>query len=137
MANNAEKLDTRSFLKTLNNNISINVTSTYISQADLEEKNEEKHYFCYQITIYNANPFKVALISRYWLIINAEGESKEIDGAGVLGKTPTIDAEDSFTYQNYCTLDTDWGTMEGFFIMMSEDGNVFKSEINRFYLIKK
>lgn len=119
------------------NNITVRVEPSYVPKEEVEGSEEGKNYFRYRVVITNENSFSVKLISRYWLIINAEGESEEVEGPGVVGRYPYITPKESYSYHSYCALDTDWGTMEGFYIMMREDGSVFKAKISRFYLVKK
>jgi len=35
---------------------------------------------------------------------------------------------------SFCPLETEWGTMEGEYQMMREDGWMFEAKIGRFYL---
>ena len=52
-----------------------------------------------------------------------------INGEGVIGKTPVIDPGDSYEYKSYCPLKTEFGSMNGFYTMKDESGNLFKTTI--------
>ncbi|MEC9372690.1 MAG: ApaG domain, partial [Planctomycetota bacterium] len=54
---------------------------------------------------------------------------------GVIGKQPLIGPGERFEYQSFCPLPTDWGTMEGTYLMESDDGERFEIDVNRFYLV--
>lgn len=70
----------------------------------------------------------------HWIIINGDGESEEVNGPGVVGKTPTIQPGESFVYTSFCPLNTSWGTMEGSYAMRDSEGNQFEAPIARFIL---
>ena len=70
-----------------------------------------------------------------WVIINADGDREEVDGPGVVGYLPELNAGESFEYSSSCPLDTNWGTMEGHYSFMGDDGVKFDALIGRFYLI--
>ena len=91
-------------------------------------------YFKYRIVITNNSDIGVTLVSRHWEIINSEGDSEVVDGAGVVGKTPYLEPGDDYEYESYCPLDTSWGTMEGTYQMQDDNGDSFDVEIGRFYL---
>lgn len=90
--------------------------------------------FSYRIRISNEGKETVQLLSRHWIIINANGEQHEVRGSGVVGKLPKLTPGDSFEYSSFCPLDTEWGTMEGSFEMQREQGERFQVAIGRFFL---
>ena len=95
---------------------------------------ENTYYFTYKIKITNEGKKNVQLISRHWIIINGDGEHKEVRGMGVAGKSPHLEAGESFAYSSYCPMDTEWGTMEGSYTFQEESGRRFDVPIPRFYL---
>ena len=74
------------------------------------------------------------LLTRHWIIIDAEGNQEEVRGPGVVGQTPTLAPGEGFKYTSYCPLPTPWGTMEGSYRMQRPSGEVFDAKIARFYL---
>ena len=89
----------------------------------------------YRVTVSNESDRWVKLLSRHWIIIDAEGNREDVKGDGVVGYQPELKPGDTFTYTSYCPLDTDWGTMEGTYKMLNEDASTFEVEIGRFYLV--
>ena len=72
--------------------------------------------------------------SRKWSIINSEGEEIIVRGEGVVGEQPFIAPGQTYKYSSFCVLDTPFGTMEGFYILEREDGDIIQASIGRFYL---
>lgn len=95
---------------------------------------ENRFMFSYRIVISNEGTQWARLLSRHWVIINAHGERQDVQGPGVVGKTPALARGESFEYTSFCPLDTEWGTMEGSYQMQREDGTIFDAVIGRFFL---
>lgn len=95
-----------------------------------------KYYFAYTIEIENKSDVWLKLISRKWVIINAEGNTEVVEGEGVVGLKPELEAKNGyFRYTSFCPMDTTWGTMEGQYTMVDKIGNIHLVDIPRFYLI--
>lgn len=101
-------------------------------QSELEEN---KYTFAYQVIISNDGEKWAKLISRHWIIIDADGNREDVEGPGVVGYTPELSPGESFEYTSFCSINTKWGTMEGTYQMVREDGEKFNAEIKRFYLL--
>lgn len=117
---------------TVGGGIRIQAYPVYLPTQSMPEEN--RYFFSYTIEITNEGHQPVQLNSRYWLIINADGEAQEVSGPGVVGKTPLIQPNESFVYTSFCPLNTSWGTMEGKYTMSDSDGNLFEVVIPRFVL---
>jgi ApaG protein len=100
-----------------------------------ETNNHGRNYFAYRIYIKNMSDDPVQLLSRKWLIINATGAEQIVEGKGVIGYTPYLEPGQSFEYTSYCPIDTDWGTMEGYYTFVRQDRTTFQVRIERFYLV--
>ena len=74
------------------------------------------------------------LLSRYWLITDGNNEQKEVHGEGVVGRQPYIGSGESFEYTSGAMLNTEVGTMEGAYQMVSDSGECFDAFIPRFSL---
>lgn len=110
----------------------VNVETQYI---DSQSKPEEgKFVFAYTITISNTGSLAAQLLSRHWIITDANNETHEVQGEGVVGEQPTIGPDNSFTYTSGTLLATDVGHMQGSYQMLSEDGHLFNVEIPAFCL---
>ena len=94
-----------------------------------------KYLFSYRVRIVNEGDLPAQLITRHWIIINSEGKTENVLGEGVVGRQPKLNPGEEFKYTSYCPLDTPWGTMEGTFQMIRNDGTEFNAIIERFYLV--
>ena len=94
-----------------------------------------KYLFSYRVRIANEGDTPAQLISRHWIIIDSEGKAENVMGEGVVGRQPKLNPGDEFKYTSYCPLETPWGTMEGTFLMLRNDGSEFQAIIERFYLV--
>lgn len=94
----------------------------------------DQHAFAYQITISNKSQQAVQLLSRYWLITDANGKTTEVSGEGVVGKQPVIAPGDDYQYTSGAILDTPVGSMQGYYEMESADGTPFRANIDVFRL---
>ncbi len=74
------------------------------------------------------------LISRHWIITDADGEVEEVQGPGVVGAQPVLGPDETFQYTSACPLRTAFGTMHGTYQMVTEDGDSFDAEIAAFTL---
>lgn len=113
--------------------IRIQVFPEYLQ--DQSDPDQKQFFFSYRVLITNQNENSVRLLSRHWVIINAEGDRQDVEGPGVVGYLPELAPNESFEYSSSCPIDTNWGTMEGSYTFMGENGTKFKAEIGRFYLV--
>jgi ApaG protein len=112
----------------------VRVTATPFFLPQESSPEERQFVFGYRIRLLNEGDRTVQLLSRHWIIIDADGEQEEVRGAGVVGKTPVLEPGQSFEYQSFCPLRTYWGTMEGTYRMRFEDGEQFDIAVGRFHL---
>ena len=75
------------------------------------------------------------LINRHWEITDAVGNIEIVDGPGVVGQQPVLNPGESFEYNSFCPLPTEFGIMVGYYEMENENGNQFNAEIPTFKLI--
>lgn len=119
--------------KSFNPHFKIAVQAQYVES---ESKPEAQYYFfSYKITIMNNGNAPAQLMSRHWLITDSHGQTEEVRGAGVVGLQPKINPGQSFEYESVCPLSTAFGSMKGFYQMVSDEGGAFDVEIPEFYLI--
>ncbi len=102
---------------TITQQVKIEVTSQYIPDQSNPEQND--YFFAYHIEITNLGHHTVKLITRHWIICNANGESFEVKGEGVVGQQPTLKPNQSFGYTSACPLNTPMGVMRGSFRMVN------------------
>jgi ApaG protein len=90
--------------------------------------------FAYSITISNIGEIGAQLISRHWIITDADGQAEEVKGLGVVGHQPLLQPGQAFQYSSGCRLRTPSGTMHGSYFCVAEDGERFEVEIAPFEL---
>lgn len=110
----------------------VSVETQYI--AVRSNPDEGKFVFAYTITITNNGSQAAQLLSRHWIITDANNKVQEVQGEGVVGEQPTIGPDSSFSYTSGTLLATDVGHMQGNYQMLSEDGHLFDIEIPAFCL---
>lgn len=118
--------------KTEQNSIQVDVRTAYIE----EQSNpvDDSYVFAYTITIRNTGATSARLISRHWLITDANGDVQEVFGEGVVGEQPYLRPGEDFSYTSGTSLPTPVGTMQGSYQMRSESGTLFDAPIAPFSL---
>jgi ApaG protein len=112
--------------------IQVDVSARFVAEQSSPERGH--WFFAYQITISNLGERTVQLMSREWVITNADGRVEIVRGPGVVGHQPTLRPSEGFQYVSGCPLDTAVGTMEGKYHMVAEDGTAFEVAIAPFTL---
>lgn len=96
---------------------------------------EQRIYsFAYTITVTNSGEVPAQLISRHWIITDADGATEEVKGLGVVGHQPLLKPGEAFQYTSGCRLRTPSGSMQGAYFCVAEDGTRFDVEIPAFVL---
>ena len=117
---------------TTTNGIRVQVSSQFL--PDRSSPKEEQYVFAYHITITNVGTDVAQLISRHWIITNADGETEEVQGPGVVGEQPLLKPGEHFEYTSFCHMKTNVGTMHGSYTMVTPDGEAFQARIAPFTL---
>jgi len=112
----------------------IEVTAVIQHLADQSDPAANRHVFAYTITLTNTGNVTAQLISRHWIITDADGEVQEVRGLGVVGHQPLLGPGERFEYTSGCQLKTAVGTMKGMYQMVAEDGVLFEAPIKEFVL---
>jgi ApaG protein len=103
----------------------------------LPEQSDDKtgrYVFAYTITIRNTGSATAQLISRHWIITDAQGLVQEVRGLGVVGAQPVLRPGEQHEYSSGTAIATPVGTMRGSYQMVAEDGTRFEAEIPEFTL---
>ena len=106
--------------------------ATYV--ADQSDPSKDQYVFAYTITISNTGSIPAQLVSRHWIITDANGKVLEVKGLGVVGQQPLLKPGESFEYTSGTHLETAVGTMHGTYQMIAEDGQQFDAPIPSFTL---
>jgi ApaG protein len=112
--------------------ISIEVESNYLD--DQSEPREQRFVFAYTITIRNEGEVPAKLLTRHWIITDANGRVEEVRGPGVVGEQPYLKPGQGFRYSSGAVLETPVGTMQGSYQMVADDGAKFEAPIPAFRL---
>lgn len=112
--------------------IQVTVKVRYL--AEQSEEADNRFVFAYTITVSNEGEHTVKLLSRHWIITDANRHVQEVKGKGVVGEQPSINPGQSFEYTSGTVLATQVGTMSGSYRMALEDGVEFTVPIPQFVL---
>jgi ApaG protein len=112
--------------------IMVRVRPRYLPEQS--DPNARRWVFAYHVEIVNASPESVTLLRRRWLITDGLGRTEVVEGAGVVGETPTLRPGDSYAYASGCPLRTPTGAMVGAYLMRTASGRTFEAEIPAFSL---
>jgi ApaG protein len=107
-----------------------------VSRYDPSRSNPHQNqwFFLYTVTLTNEGSITTQLISRHWIITNANGKVEEVKGPGVVGEQPILAPGQSFEYTSGCPLPTSFGTMHGTYQMITAKGEQFDATIAPFTL---
>ena len=112
--------------------ISCKVVPQYVAEQSSPE--DAVYGFSYTVTVTNTGDVTAQLISRHWIIVDANGQKEEVKGLGVVGHQPLLKPGESFQYTSGSRLRTVSGTMHGSYFCVAEDGERFEAEIPMFVL---
>ena len=112
--------------------IRIDVETSYLD--DQSDPREPRYVFSYTITIRNDGTVPARLLTRHWLITDANGKVQEVRGDGVVGEQPHLKPGQGFRYSSGAVLETPVGAMQGSYQMVADDGEHFDAPIPPFRL---
>jgi ApaG protein len=112
--------------------IAVTAQTQYLPEQS--DERGQRFVFAYTITIRNAGRVAAQLISRHWIITDAQGLVQEVRGLGVVGAQPTIEPGESFEYTSGASIASAVGTMRGSYQMLAADGTRFEASIPEFTL---
>lgn len=112
--------------------VKVDVKTTYIPEQS--DPNSERYVFAYTITIHNEGTVAAKLLTRHWIINDANGNTQEVHGEGVVGEQPYLQPGESYQYTSGTVIETPVGSMEGSYQMLADDGTPFDAQIPAFTL---
>ncbi|TYT23113.1 Co2+/Mg2+ efflux protein ApaG [Luteimonas viscosa] len=118
--------------ETADYSLEIQIATQFLDEES--EPDDGRYVFAYTIRIRNLGRLPAQLVSRHWIITDANGGVEEVHGDGVVGEQPRLEPGDQFTYTSGATLPTAVGTMEGSYDMVGDDGTRFDAPIPPFTL---
>lgn len=112
----------------------ISVSASVRFVPEQSDTHENRYVFAYTITIRNTGTITAQLLTRHWIITDAENHVQEVKGDGVVGEQPVLRPNESFEYTSGAAIATPVGTMRGSYQMLAEDGVRFDAPIPEFTL---
>lgn len=113
-------------------NIEIRVKSLY--RPEESDPDKGVYTFTYTVSVTNRDRIGAQLISRHWFIEDGIGETREVQGLGVIGQQPLLEPGQTFQYTSGCRLASPSGRMHGSYFFVSEDASRFDAQIPAFEL---
>ncbi|MBY6187159.1 Co2+/Mg2+ efflux protein ApaG [Marinobacter hydrocarbonoclasticus] len=111
--------------------LAIEVATQYVEAQS--EPTKGRYLFHYSLELTNVSDQTLTLKRRKWLITDGNGEQMEVEGAGVVGETPTLEPGQTFRYTSSVVLTTPLGSMTGFYTLHGDNGAI-KAPVPRFQL---
>lgn len=112
--------------------LSVQVRPRYLEE---HSNPEDQHFvFAYTVTIRNTGERTAKLMSRHWIITDANNQVEEVRGDGVVGEQPVLKPGESYEYTSGCPLPTPVGSMRGTYQCLADDGTRFDATIPEFVL---
>ncbi len=102
---------------------------------DHSDPDKKEFVFVYRIVIFNEGEERAQLKTRHWIIVDADGIRRDVEGPGVVGEYPDLGSGESFEYLSNCPLPTSWGTMQGSYVFERPNGEEFSVAVGRFFLV--
>jgi len=114
------------------NHIEVEVATNYIEEQSQPE--DDRYVFAYTVTLRNTGKQPARLMTRHWIINDANGNTQEVHGEGVVGEHPYLRPGETFQYTSGTVLETPVGCMEGSYQMVSDAGQPFDADVPAFTL---
>ena len=112
--------------------IRVDVVTSYVEEQS--NPGDGRFVFSYTITIRNEGDVPAKLLTRHWIITDANGKVQEVRGPGVVGEQPHLKPGQGFRYSSGAVLETPVGTMQGSYQMVTDEGVPFDAPIRPFRL---
>lgn len=112
--------------------IDVDVVTEYVPAQSVPEEN--RYVFAYTITLRNTGTVSARLLTRRWLITDANGAVQDVYGEGVVGEHPYLHPGEGFRYTSSAMIQTPVGSMQGSYQMLGDDGVAFDAPIRPFRL---
>ena len=112
--------------------IVVDVETAYVEEQS--DPRDRRYVFAYTITIRNEGGRPAKLLTRHWIITDANGKVQEVRGDGVVGEQPHLKPGQGFRYSSGAVLETPVGTMHGSYLCVTDEGETFTAPIRLFML---
>jgi len=112
--------------------IEVKAEAIYVPAQSSPEQG--RYVFAYTITLRNDGLLPARLLSRHWIITDADGSVQEVKGQGVVGEQPYLLPGEQYRYSSAAMISTPIGAMQGSYQMLCDDGQAFDAPIAPFRL---
>lgn len=112
--------------------ITVNVNPEYLK--DQSDPAQDQYVFAYTVQMQNTGNIPARLLTRHWIITDAEGKTQEVRGPGVVGEHPRLQPGERYEYTSGAILPTPVGSMMGSYQMRDDEGGLFDAVIPAFTL---
>jgi ApaG protein len=112
--------------------IDVQVESMYVEEQSAPA--DRRYVFAYTVTIRNTGEIPAQLLTRHWIITDANAKVQEVRGEGVVGEQPHLRPGEGFQYTSGTMIETPVGSMRGSYRMHADNGVDFEAEIPPFTL---
>ena len=112
--------------------VQVGVETQFIDEQS--QPQHDRYVFAYTITIQNVGAVAAQLMTRHWIITDANGKVQEVRGDGVVGEQPHLQPGEAFRYTSAAMIETPVGSMQGSYQMVADDGVEFDAPIDAFSL---
>jgi len=119
-------------MSSVENKIRVEVETSYVDEQS--DPTESRYFFAYTITIRNEGAVSARLLTRHWIVTDANGKVQEVRGDGVVGEQPHLKPGQGFRYTSGTVLETPVGAMQGTYEMIDDNGQRFDAPIQPFRL---
>lgn len=133
-AQNADPINLGPNSLAISHGIEVEAAAQFLKGRSFPE--QKRWLYAYRVRIQNVSDEPQKLLSRHWIITDANGERREVRGVGVVGEQPHLQPGDSHEYRSMCDLSTAWGTMEGTFLFVTDAGEEREVRVGRFFLVE-
>jgi ApaG protein len=113
-------------------NIQVAVETAYIEEQS--DPHQNRYVFAYTIKIRNDGSVPARLMTRHWVITDANGHVQEVHGEGVVGENPYLRPGERYQYTSGTVSETPLASMHGSYQMLADDGTNFDTPIPAFTL---
>jgi len=112
--------------------ITVRVSASFLPEQS--QVSAGRWFWAYHIRIENHGDEPVRLVTRHWRITDGNGRVSLVDGEGVVGEQPLLAPGQTHDYVSGCPLETSYGSMEGYYGFLKNDGSRFEAAIPFFPL---
>ena len=110
----------------------VSVKTSYLPEQS--DPDRRQYAFAYTLTIRNTGQVAAQLIARHWIITDSENHVQEVKGLGVVGHQPLLQPGEQFEYTSWTRIATPRGRMQGRYVCITEDAQLFEVPIEPFEL---